>query len=63
MYEFVSAALRGHMPQAGILPLALLLLIVGSLALGLRLSTWRESRTLAARRVSSSSESHAGARR
>ncbi len=57
MYDFVSAALRGHMPEAGILPLALLLLILGILALGLRLSAWREGRALALSRISSADDS------
>jgi hypothetical protein len=49
--DFVSAALRGHMPQAGILPVAILLVIVGTLAVGLRLSARREARALSVRRA------------
>jgi len=63
VYEFVSAALRGHMPEAGILPIALLLVIVGTLAFGLRLSAWREARALSLRRAYVANDSAPGAGR
>lgn len=63
MYDFVLAGLRGHMPEAGILPVALLLVIVGTLALGLWLIARREARALALRRVPAHDDPRLGAGR
>jgi len=42
MGNFLSAALRGHLPEAALLPLLLVIVIMGVLALGLRLNAMHD---------------------